>query len=158
MKNTLSFILCLFLVFTVWAQKKKPVFPNDFLGVYKGTLVMNLPNDKVQEIPMEFHLLATDTSGRFTYTLVYDGKPRNYTLVEKDASKGSYEIDENNGIILGCKFIHQTLYSYFQVGDNFLNSRLAFSKRKSILKFFSQIWKEKCEQVKIQHMKFTVIQ
>lgn len=130
MKN-LFLILSLFTVsFSTFSQEKPSNFPEDYFGIYKGTLTINQTDGKVQKIPMEFHLLATDTSQRYVYKLVYDGQPRNYNLVEKDTEKGIYAVDENNGIILPSKYIDNTLYSYFQVGENFLNSRLSFSENQ----------------------------
>ncbi|MEM6298482.1 MAG: hypothetical protein AAF740_07330 [Bacteroidota bacterium] len=113
-----------------FSQKKNAEFPEDYFGIYKGILTINQASGEVQEIPMEFHLLATDTAQRFVYKLVYNGQPRNYMLIEKDAEKGIYTVDENNGIILPSRYIDRTLYSYFQVGESFLNSRLSFSKKK----------------------------
>ena len=130
MKNILLLLVFLMISSISFSQKKVLNFPEDYFGVYKGMLTINQANGKVQKIPMEFHLLATDTAKRFIYKLVYDGQPRNYNLVEKDAEKGIYAVDENNGIILPSKYIDNTLYSYFQVGKNFLNSRLSFSKKQ----------------------------
>ncbi|MGG8497716.1 hypothetical protein ACQY1Q_15000 [Tenacibaculum sp. TC6] len=102
-------------------------FPQDFLGVYKGTLVINSAKG-TQTIPMEFHLTPTDSSTTvFTYQLVYNGQPRNYTLIEKDKTKGLYEIDENNGIVLPANYVANTLYSFFEVQGNLLTTRLSFT-------------------------------
>lgn len=102
------------------------VFPEDFLGSYYGTLSISSDTREMQEIPMEFHLTATDTLNRFSYTLVYADQPRNYYLIAIDKEKGHYQVDENNGIILDTRFSHNTLFSFFEVDDNFLSSRLAF--------------------------------
>lgn len=129
MKNIFLFST-LFLVISVgFSQEKKANFPEDFLGVYKGTLQIDSPRGK-QEIPMEFHMVKTDSIHRFDYKLVYNGRPRNYTLVVKDKEKGIYEVDENNGIILPSKFKNNTLFSFFEVQGNFLSSRMAFSENQ----------------------------
>jgi len=130
MKNRLLLIVLLLSTNISFAQKNTLTFPEVFLGIYKGKLAIHQANDEVKEIPMEFHLLETDTVERFIYKLVYDGQPRNYNLVEVDAEKGLYEVDENNGIILPSKLVGNTLYSYFRVGKNFLSSRLSFSKKQ----------------------------
>lgn len=101
------------------------VFPDDFLGIYKGQLEITTPRGK-QKIPMEFHLQVTDSSAVYNYVLVYNGKPRNYSLKVLDKEKKVFEIDENNGIVLPVKFVDNTLYSFFEVQGNFLSSRLAF--------------------------------
>ena len=127
MKN-FFFIYFLFLcILNGFAQEKTVLFPDDFLGIYKGTLQIHSPKGK-QEIPMEFHLVKTDSVNRFDYKLVYNGQSRNYTLITKNKEKGIYEVDENNGIILPSKYANQTLFSFFEVQGNFLSSRFAFSE------------------------------
>lgn len=81
---------------------------------------------------MEFHLNPTDSIGKYEYKLVYVmmGKPeeRKYTLIEKDASKGEYIVDENNGILLDAKLIDNTLFSMFEVQGNILTTTERFYK------------------------------
>lgn len=109
--------------------KEQLKFPEDFLGVYKGVLRITNPKGS-QEIPMEYHLLKTDSIHKFTYKLVYNGQPRNYTLVAKDKEKGIFEVDENNGIILPTYLNDNTLHSFFEVQGNLLSSRAKFSEKK----------------------------
>lgn len=127
MKNVFLFC-CLYFITTIgFCQTQNATFPDDFVGVYKGKLQIFSPRG-TQEIPMEFHLKKTDSVHKFKYVLVYNGQPRNYTLVVKDQKKGIYAVDENNGIILPTKFANNTLFSFFEVQGNLLSSRLAFSK------------------------------
>lgn len=75
---------------------------------------------------MEFHLAKTDTIGTYKYTLVYNNQPRNYFLIEKDKTKGSYLIDENNGIVLQATATKNSLHSIFEVQGNLITSTLHF--------------------------------
>ncbi|MEL6822202.1 MAG: hypothetical protein AAFP70_10600 [Calditrichota bacterium] len=100
-------------------------FPDDVFGIYQGTLNITNPRGE-QTIPMEFHLLETDSIHQYDYILIYSGQPRNYTLIAKDLEKGVFELDENNGIILPTYFNKNTLHSFFEVNDNLLSSRLQF--------------------------------
>lgn len=128
MKNVFLFCCLCFITIIGFCQAKKTVFPDDFTGEYKGKLVIYSPKGP-KEVSMEFHLKKTDSVHKFKYVLIYNGQPRNYTLVVKDQKKGIYAIDENNGIILPAKFANNTLFSFFEVQGNLLSSRLAFSKR-----------------------------
>jgi len=61
---------------------------------------------------------------------MYNGQPRNYTLVIKDREKGVFDVDENNGIIIPAKYANNTLYSFFEVMGNFLSTRFEFFEDK----------------------------
>ena len=126
MKHIL-FILIVLLSFSAEAQEK--MFPQGYVGIYKGDLEITNAKGK-QSIGMEFHMKATDSIGIYTYKIVYifDGKrnDRNYTLKTIDALKGEYVIDENNGIVLGAKFIDNVLYNVFEVGGSLLMTTEAF--------------------------------
>ncbi|MCX7551014.1 hypothetical protein [Xanthomarina sp. F2636L] len=117
--------------FSISAQTDSLQFPQDFYGIYKGDL--NIVNSKgKQTIQMEFHLNKTDSIGKYQYMLVYimkgERQERKYNLIEKDASKGEYTVDENNGILLDAKLIDNTIYSMFEVQDNILTTTERFYK------------------------------
>lgn len=124
----LGFLFVILLISSFcFSQEKNFSFPEDAIGKYSGTLLIDSPRGK-QEIPMEFHLVKTDSMNRFDYKLIYNGQPRNYTLIIKDKEKGICEVDENNGIILPSRFSGNTLFSFFEVQGNFLSSRFEFQK------------------------------
>lgn len=118
--------LSMFFFLPCSAQKKSETFPDHFLGIYAGQLEISNPDKATISIPMEFHLLETDTADRYVYRLIYDGQPRNYTLVVDDLGAGKLSVDENNGIILPSKLVGNVLHSVFEVEKNLLSSRLAF--------------------------------
>lgn len=126
MLKLFKFLVVLCVVFSSYGQSEDSLnFPDDFLGNYKGDLVIKNTNGS-QTIGMEFNIQATDSLGYYQYQLVYiaDGnrQERNYNLIVKDADKGQYLIDENNGIILGANFFDNTLYSVFEVEGNLLTT------------------------------------
>ena len=130
MNKNLLFIACLFVPFISYSQESQAVFPDDFLGVYKGKLHIYNIQGGTQEIPMEFRLGKTDSANHYNYVLVYDGQARNYTLVIKDLEQGICELDENNGIVLPTSLKDNILSSIFQVGNTLLVSRMEFSDHK----------------------------
>ena len=119
------FIPSLF-VSPIQGQQPAKSFPEDFTGIYRGPLEITNTGKPTVTIPMEFHLLDTDTSDRFEYRLIYDGQPRNYTLIVNDLVSGDLSLDENNGIILPTKLIGNVIHSFFEVQGNLLSSRIAF--------------------------------
>ena len=126
------FILLLTLAsYSTYAQNDSLQFPQDFYGIYKGDLQIVNSSGR-QTIQMEFHLNKTDSIGKYQYMLVYimNGKrqDRKYNLLEKDATKGDYIVDENNGILLDAKLIDNTIYSMFEVQDSILTTTERFHK------------------------------
>jgi len=126
MKSTFTFLLAILITQFSYSQKGFS-FPEDAIGKYSGRLLIDSPRGQ-QEIDMEFHFMKTDSVHKFDYKLIYAGQPRNYTLIIKDLEKGICEVDENNGIILPSRFSGNTLFSFFEVQNNFLSSRFEFKK------------------------------
>ena len=114
-----------------FSQTKEANFPNDFFGKYKGKLNITSANG-TQQIDMEFHLLPTDTVGKYHYTIIYKSdkinQERKYTLLEKDKTKGQFVVDENNGILLNCMYANNALYSIFEVQGGLLTTTEHFYK------------------------------
>ncbi|BAO56526.1 hypothetical protein [Nonlabens marinus] len=102
------------------------VFPEDFLGIYKGDLQITSSNGTSQ-IPMEFHLSKTDTVDKFNYKIFYgkERDPRNYNL-ERTHNPNLFLVDENNGIVLESAYADHTLYSTYEVMGNLLHSTEIF--------------------------------
>lgn len=124
--------LLFFLIsFIGFSQTNETNFPNDFFGKYKGKLNITNANG-TQQIDMEFHLLPTDTIGKYHYTIIYKSdkinQVRKYTLLEKDKSKGQYLVDENNGILLNTMLANNALYSIFEVQGGLLTTTEHFYK------------------------------
>ena len=141
--KTLGFLLIFLLTVSLgYSQNTNFSFPEDAVGQYSGTLLIDSPRG-TQEIPMEFHLIKTDSLHRFEYKLIYAGQPRNYTLIIKDKEKGICEVDENNGIILPSRFSENTLFSFFEVQNNLLSSRFEFRKDELVFEILFSNTKQK---------------
>ena len=115
MKYSFSVFFAL-LPFFSFCQNEKPTFPNSWEGKWAGTLEVFRDTGKVQELPMELHLLPIDTATTrsWTWTIIYgedkEAGKRPYQLIEVDAQKGLYVIDEKNtikveGYFLGGAFL-----------------------------------------------------
>jgi hypothetical protein len=112
----------------VEAIEKELIFPDDFLGIYKGELV-NTTSNGVEIIPMEFHLLATSDSFKYDYKIYYGAErsERAYTLNQTE-NPNIYELDENNGILLPLAHSKNTLFSTYEVAGNLLHNSEVFYK------------------------------
>ncbi len=101
-------------------------FPQCWIGHWKGD-AFTAGGTRPLAFRMELIIAATDAPDRFTWTTIYDGPPgrqeRAYTLIVKDAAKGEYAIDENNGIVLQARLLDGGLYTHFMVQGSRIATR-----------------------------------
>lgn len=105
--------------------------PESYLGKYQGVLHI-YAGAKNQILPMEFHLLATDSAYHYDYRLIYMPNDsvrdeRVYSLIYHPDTD-SYEVDEHNGIRLSTRLADHGLYSLFEVQGGLLTSVIQFQE------------------------------
>lgn len=101
-------------------------FPYGWVGIWKGELEIHKAEGLQQSLPMQLHILPTDTTGRYSWLIIYGpddpANRRNYLLETIDKDNGHYQIDEQNSIALDAYFINNKLFSRFSVMGNLLLS------------------------------------
>lgn len=109
------------------APATPPAFPAAWRGHWKGEARLVRPTGAATRFEMELLVEPTETAGRWTWTVIYAGdqgrQERRYHLVAKDVGKGSFAIDEGNGIELQSQFLDGGLYGQFVVGGTRITSR-----------------------------------
>ena len=113
-----------FLVGGTLKAQDTTAFPESWEGIWAGELEIYTAKGLAQSVPMELHILPTDSTHRYTWAIIYGadkvaGK-RAYELVVLDATKGLYAIDEKNSIQLEGYFIKDKFFSRFEVMGNLL--------------------------------------
>ena len=102
-------------------------FPDSWVGHWAGDATLTTPKGVAMRFTMELKIAKTDDPAKYEWTIIYDdGKNRQerpYQLIVKDATKGLYEIDEKNGIVLPTTLIGGNLYSAFDLEGVRLVSR-----------------------------------
>ncbi len=98
-----------------------------FVGTFRGVLRM-FGADVVREVPMGLDVLPIPGSpGVWTFRLHYGegdtAQVRDYRLRLDDERRGSYRIDEQNGIVLAARRCGDELVSVFAVEGTTLVSR-----------------------------------
>ena len=101
-------------------------FPQDWFGKYYGMLDVMNAKGIVQKVPMELHILPTDSVNRQKFNIVYGADSlrsvRDYDMVTVDKAKGMYVLDENNSIGIHSFVIGNAIYDRFQVQGSNLQS------------------------------------
>lgn len=123
----------LFFHLSGWGQEPLDVlltegadFPYGWVGVWKGELQIFRPEGLQQAVPMQLHILPTDSTGQYSWTIIYGpdtpDNRRNYLLNTIEREKGHFQIDERNSILLDAYFFNDTLFSRFSVMGSLLLS------------------------------------
>ncbi|MEO0897418.1 MAG: hypothetical protein AAFY71_13515 [Bacteroidota bacterium] len=119
--NKILALCLLILPFSMYAQAS---FPESWMGNWKGDLQIMGVDSAKQTIPMELVVGKHDSVGRWQWTIIYHGPKkddiREYELVEIDAAKGHYQVDEKNSILLDCFYFNGMLTSRFEVDNSLL--------------------------------------
>jgi hypothetical protein len=103
-----------------------PQFPKDWFGKWEGNLEVFRHQKVVQNVPMRFECLPTDSIDIYTWCITYGTDTltgrRSYTLKAKDKTTGYYVIDENNGILIDGFVLAHKFFNRFEVMDNQLTA------------------------------------
>jgi hypothetical protein len=124
MKSILVFVACLAAMRLFSQDTSIEHFPLSWQGQWAGKLEIWNAGGKVQELPMELHILPLDTAGRYTWTLIYgedkEAGKRPYELLPLDPAKGLYLLDEKNTIKMEAYLLGGRFYQWFEVEGTLL--------------------------------------
>ncbi|MBO0949711.1 hypothetical protein [Fibrella forsythiae] len=104
-------------------------FPQSHVGSWEGTLQITNPGNRLpQTQPMRLTIDSLrGQPGRYAFQIQYGQQAvRPYELVVVDAARGSYQIDEKDGVVLEASKIGDQLTSQFSVGNNLITTTYTF--------------------------------
>ena len=92
-------------------------FPDGWAGQWKGNLEIMAPDGTIkQTVPMAITISKLAVPKKWQWQIIYNNTDiRNYEIVEKDATKGHYVLDEKNNILIDVKVFGNKLFSNFEV-------------------------------------------
>jgi len=98
-------------------------FPKDWLGSYKGDmLIANLGRPK-DTIPVEYEMVTLEEDSVWSYKMTfysekYGTMVKDYKIVSSTKEdKNNYLLDENNGILMKLSLMDGTFYGMYEVMD-----------------------------------------
>ena len=101
-------------------------FPQDWKGKWAGELKIFSNEGLKQSLPMELHILPSDTSDTWSWTIFYgedkEAGKRDYLLRPVEPEKGIWQVDEQNSILLDAYLFDGKLFERFDVGGSLLTS------------------------------------
>jgi len=103
----------------------KDSFPETWAGIYQGSLAIYTAMGLQQSVPMELEIAPIEKTDRWTWAITYGqdslASRRSYELVIIDPTKGHYQIDEKNSIVLDAYLRGEIFVSRFSVMGNLLD-------------------------------------
>ncbi len=123
-------------------------FPEDWLGYWEGDLKIYNGLGLSKTIPMALDHNITDSIGLYKWAIIYGDDVvagrRDYFLRVVDASKGFYEVDEKNGILLWSFVLDNKLISSYEVEGVLITS--VYTLKNDVMTF--EIFAGKTDRVK----------
>jgi hypothetical protein len=102
-------------------------FPDAWYGTWEGTAQGWGPDGPRETFTMRYEIGPTAVPGRHQWRIVYrDGERcdvRDHELVESDAARGEFVVDEHGGMELEARLIGEVLYTRFDIGGVRLSVR-----------------------------------
>lgn len=104
-------------------------FPAAWIGEWEGALHIFSQGKLSREIMMELHISPTDSTNRWTWTIIYHTPERedirHYEMVATAPESGHFLLDEKNSIAIDTYFSDNTFVSFFVVQNQLLFSKTA---------------------------------
>jgi hypothetical protein len=121
--------------------KRDFVFPQDFVGNWKGKLQWYVNGKPAQTFAMQLIIQPADSAMTYTWQIIYgeNGKDnRPYLLKPVDTAKGHWIVDERDGIILDSYVHGPALHGAFTVqGNTIVDNYSLENSRMMRVEFFS---------------------
>lgn len=114
-------LLFLFCLISLSGQAQD--FPDDWLGSYKGEMLLAYLGRPTDTIPVEFIMETIETDSIWSYKMTFYSQrfgtiTKDYQIVatSKDNHQ-NYLLDENNGIVMEITYMDGTFYGMYNVMD-----------------------------------------
>lgn len=107
-------------------------FPNEWIGDYKGTMIIGSFNRANDSVPVDFTMREVEKDSVWTYTMNYHSArfgelTKDYRIVRKHkADPINFIFDELNGIKMDMTLMNNCLYGMYVVMDQYFISTLYF--------------------------------
>lgn len=115
--------VCTFISVRCLAQTPSD-FPSSWQGRWYGEMEIYASGVLQQKIPMQLHILPTDSSSTYTYRIIYGtdtlAGDRPYLIKKVNAHKGWYVVDEQNSIKIESYLFGNILTSVYEVQGSFI--------------------------------------
>ncbi len=118
-------LFVLFYIGINFISNAQTIFPESWIGNYKGNLSIYGVDSVKMNLKMELKIDKTAKDSIYNWTIIYDFKGkkdvRAYELIIIDRKKGLYKIDEKNSIVIKAYLHNSKVFtSFFKVSESFI--------------------------------------
>ncbi|XOV68990.1 MAG: hypothetical protein ACFHU9_07345 [Fluviicola sp.] len=98
-------------------------FPKDWLGSYKGEMLIANLGRPTDTINVEFNMITLEEDSVWSYKMTFYSEKfgtvvKDYKIVAKSKEdRNNFFLDENNGIVMELSFMDGTFYGMYEVMD-----------------------------------------
>lgn len=98
-------------------------FPQDWIGTYKGDMLIGNVGRLTDTIPVEYEMTTLEEDSIWTYKMTFYSEKygtivKDYKIVAKSkTNRQNYLLDENNGIVMEMTFMNGTFYGMYEVSN-----------------------------------------
>lgn len=105
-------------------------FPTDWVGSYSGEMILSFEHRQNDTLDVDFIMEEKVEDSLWSYTMIYHSSKygeitKDYLIRAKSkGNKKSFELDEQNGIIMELTLMNNTLYGMYQVMGDIYSSTM----------------------------------
>ena len=105
-------------------------FPKDWIGSYSGKMILSFAQRANDTLDVDFIMQEKEKDSIWTYTMIYHSEKygeitKDYLIRAKNrGEKKSFELDEQNGIIMELTFMNNCFYGMYQVMGDIYSSTM----------------------------------
>lgn len=105
-------------------------FPKDWIGNYKGEMVLAFSQRPNDTLDVEFIMQEKEKDSVWSYTMIYHSEKygditKDYLIRSKTiGDRKSFELDEQNGIVMELTFMNNCFYGMYQVMGDIYSSTM----------------------------------
>jgi hypothetical protein len=138
-KVFLSFTLTFIFFGSSYSQPVR--FPEDFLGEWKGTLLIHGAKGIQDSVSVKIIWSGTENQDSFSYTIQYEKNgnidKRPYSLIRNKENPQKYVVDEHNGIYLDMQLLANKAISIFMVDGTEISYVFTLHQEEVVLEVMS---------------------
>lgn len=129
-RSTLSFLILLIVVSSRVATAQRHVFPDDWVGQYKGYMYIDTKDNVEDTVEVDFGLTQMIKDSLWSYKMIFHSKQ--YGMILKDylihvKSKDdsiNYILDQKNGVQIEMTYMNNCFYGMYKLNNTIYSSIL----------------------------------